>query len=153
MFFPTIFIHERPDFLLNAPVGDYPSTINLALLGEVYYMDELMSAYRIGDSSSWTARNLSTLEKENNHFNKIAKMLDELNQYTKYQFDKTINSTRNYNQFFLLVKQRKFKQAKAEKFKEIYSSLGFRQKLKIFLDQYIPIVTKILRLLKRKLIT
>ncbi|MFJ8260434.1 glycosyltransferase family 2 protein [Rummeliibacillus sp. NPDC094406] len=152
MFYPTDFARNRPSFLLNAPVGDYPLAINLSLLGTVFYNDELMSAYRVGDEDSWTARNLSTPEKEKKHIDEIANTLDEINQYTDYKYEETINWTKNYNRFYLLLKHRKFKEAKKGEFKDIYLELGFRRKIIVFFDQYFPNILKSLKSAKRQLI-
>lgn len=151
LFFPTEFINNRPAFLNNAPVADYPFAINLSMLGTVFYMDELMSAYRVGDSGSWTSRNMSNIEKEIKHYNEIANMLDEVNLYTNRKFEKTINWTKNKNQFLLLLNQRKFKEAKTGVYKEIYIKMVFRRKIIILLDQYFPNLLNFLRIMRRKL--
>lgn len=81
---------SRPRYLENAPVGDYPLVINLSLQGKVHYMDEFLSAYRVGNGESWTGKNTSTIEKVTAHFHEISNMLDELNLYTNYQYDDAI---------------------------------------------------------------
>ncbi|HWI47488.1 MAG TPA: glycosyltransferase [Rummeliibacillus sp.] len=149
--YPTKFSYDRPEFLINAPVGDYPLVINLALLGSVYYMDEFMSSYRVGDSGSWTSRNMSNIENVIKHFDEIATMLDEINLFTDYKFEKAIKWKKNNNKFFLLIKQRKFKEAKTGEFKDIYLKVGFRRKLIILFDQYLPSFLMFLKTIKRKL--
>lgn len=151
MFYPTMLAFDRPEFLENAPVGDYPTVINLSLLGKVYYIDRFMSAYRVGDSDSWTSKTLSSIEKEIDLANQIAAMLDNINLYTKRKFEETINWTKNYNQFFLLIKQRKFKEAKADEFKEIYLRIGYRRKIIILIDQNFPSLLNFLKIIKKKL--
>lgn len=43
MLFPTTLVKEMPEFYMNAPIGDSPKTIFLALKGDVYYIDRCMS--------------------------------------------------------------------------------------------------------------
>lgn len=105
MFYPLKYINNRPNFFNNAPVGDYPLTIYLSLLGTVHYMDEYMSAYRIAVSNSWTTRNTSTIGKKIKHNFEIAAMLDEINEYTLGKFEKVIKQTKNKNQFKIYVNQ------------------------------------------------
>lgn len=152
MIFRAEFIFNRPSFLKNAPVGDYPYAINLALLGTVFYMDELMSAYRIGDSNSWSVRVSSNTQNEIKLSHEIATMLDEVNKFTNGKYEETINWRKNYNQFFILLKQRKFLEAKTGDFKQIYLGVGVRRKLIIFIDQYFPSLLIVLKSAKRKLV-
>lgn len=81
---------QLPDFYYNAPIGDYPLTIALALKGKVFYMDEAMSAYRIGAQGSWSEKmgqdiNYYILQKK-----RVIKMLEEINEYTNYNYEKII---------------------------------------------------------------
>ncbi|MFF5993402.1 glycosyltransferase [Lysinibacillus sp. KU-BSD001] len=149
MFYPLEYANNRPDFFKIAPVGDYPLTINLSLLGTVYYMDEFMSAYRTGVSHSWTDRNASSISKKVEHYSKIAAMLDEVNKYTVGQFEKAIERRKYYDQLLLLVEQRKYKEARSGENKEFYVALNYKRRMVIFFDQYCPIILKFARMAKR----
>ena len=149
MFYPKKFEEIRPEFFEIAPVGDYPSAINLSLLGTVYYIDEFMSVYRTGVSNSWTARNAST-RKQTEHYSKIAAMLDEINQYTNGKYEDAINRRKYQDQLILLLEQRKFKEVKSAENKEYYQSLGYRQRLLISLNQYCPTIFQLMRFAKRR---
>lgn len=138
-----------PTFFSKTKVGDYPLAINLSLLGKVYYIDEFMAAYRKGVNGSWTATNFSSIEKKNKHFDEIVLMLDELNEYTNYQYEDVIAKTKCRNRFILLLEQRKFKEAKKGEFRDFYKKLGFNRKIIIFLNQYFPDLTNILKNFKR----
>jgi glycosyltransferase involved in cell wall biosynthesis len=49
-------IQGRPEWMNNAPVGDIPLMLILASKGEIGYIDEVMSVYRVMSSStSWSA--------------------------------------------------------------------------------------------------
>ncbi|WP_391116736.1 glycosyltransferase [Psychrobacillus sp. L3] len=148
----TEFVQNRPNFIENAPVEDYPLAINLSLRGTVYYIDEFMSSYRVGDSGSWTARNLSSFEKKIKHFNEIADMLDEINRYTNFQYENVLTRTKKRNQFSLLLEQRKYKEVKIGEFKDIYLELGYKSRIIIFLEQYYPGILRFMISAKRKLI-
>ena len=148
MLFPTRLGQIRPAFLENAPVVDYSTVINLSLHGKVHYMDEFMSAYRVGNSESWTGKYFSNMEKMSTHYREISNMLDEFNEYTNYQYNDSIDRTKENNQLLVLTKQRRFKEVKKE-YKEIYLKLGFKRKLIIFMDQYSPSIANFFRNGKR----
>lgn len=143
---------ERTEFLENAPVGDYPNAINLSLLGKVYYIDEFMSAYRVGHSSSWTAREFNNIENKKRHYEEIDKMLDNINVYTDLRYEATITKTKIKNKFYFLLEQKKYHEAKKGIYKEYYLALSLKRKLIIFMDQYSPFISKSLRKIKRRLI-
>jgi glycosyltransferase involved in cell wall biosynthesis len=148
--YPAVFNTNRPYFYEIAPVGDYPLIIYLALQGKVYYIDEFMSAYRIDVKDSWSSRMSSSIERRIAVYNKTIDMLDEINRYTEYKYDNTIKKTKKRNHFNILLDQGMFKEAKEVEFKEIYSSLDIRKKIKIFIKQYCPSIAKFLINIKKK---
>ncbi|KMY29626.1 glycosyl transferase family 2 [Lysinibacillus xylanilyticus] len=152
MLYPTEFRTNRPAFLENAPVGDYPLVINLSLLGTVYCIDEIMSAYRVGDECSWTAKYLSNIKKKEKHYNDMAIMLEEINHYTNKQYDDVIKRTKKRSQLFLLFEKGNYKEAKTGEFKELYLELGLKMKIALFMENYSPGILKILRIAKRKFV-
>ncbi len=150
MVFPKKFAEVRPKFFDLSPVGDYPLAISLSLLGTVYYIDEIMSAYRANVRGSWTTSNLSTIEKRTKHFQLIAVMLDEIDHYTNYQYKDAIKRTKNNNQFNLLLDQGKFQEARSGEYAANYLALSYKNRIRIFINQYCPNIYKILRFLKRR---
>lgn len=150
--FPSVFIKDLPEFIKRAPIGDYPLAIYLALRGSVYYIDEIMSAYRHGVRGSWSDMEFSNIDKKNKHFDKIDVMLDEINQHTNYRYDDVFKRTKERNQFNLLLGRRKFNEAKKGELRLFYAELGFKQKIVIFLKQYFPSIFNLLVLVKGKLL-
>jgi len=147
--YPAVFGTNRPDFYKKAPVGDYPLSIYLALQGTVYYIDEFMSAYRVGLKGSWTSRFLSSIERRVAYWDKIVDMLNEINRYSEYKYDITIKKQIQNIKFNLMIEQRRFKEAKEGEFKETYSALDIKNKTKIFIRQYCPSIAKVLINIKR----
>lgn len=141
---------NRPKFYDLSPVGDYPLTILLALQGSVYYIDELMSAYRIGLENSWTQRTYSSTEKTMNHFQKTVEMLDELNQYTDFKFKESVEKRKNQIFFNACIVQNRFDIIKTPEYSEYYNQLNVFQKVKLHIRQYYPKTYIILKGLKRK---
>ncbi|WP_316569215.1 glycosyltransferase [Neobacillus sp. YIM B06451] len=138
-----------PEFFLNAPVGDYPLAINLSLQGTVYYMDEKMSAYRVGDSGSWTVNNFSSIDKKIRHFERITIMLDQLDHYTNFKYEEVIIRTKKRIKFYLLLEQKKFKEALRAEFKFIYSRFAYKDRMRLYLQGYFPRILVSLITVKR----
>lgn len=140
----------RPHFFELSPVGDYPMMIILALQGSVYYMDEFMSAYRVGVEGSWSVRTYSNTKKTIKHFKQSLEMLDELNRYTENQYFDSIESRKHQILFSLNLVQNKFDELKSEQFKNLYMQLRLTEKLSLSIRQYFPGVYKTLKQLKGK---
>jgi len=154
--FPTCSYFSRakysknmPEFYINAPVGDYPFAIYMALKGKVYYMDEFMSSYRVNAIGSWTVKEFSDINKRIRHFQRIADMLDEINEYTYFKYAETIRRTKLNNQFQLLLEQEKIKEIKQGEYKKLYLRLGRRERIKINLNYYCLRLLDLLRAIKR----
>jgi len=111
-----------------------------------------MSSYRVGDSTSWTGRTFSNIETKKQHYREIEDMLDEINLYTNNIFKGAIDRKKNSNQFFLLLEQGKFKDAKTGEYREVYLNLGLKKKTIVLIDQYSPSISKILRFVRRRII-
>ena len=129
---------KRPDFYNNAPIGDYPLTIFLSLIGKVYYIDEIMSIYRYLVPGSWTERELKNIEKRIKHFEIIEKMLREVDEYTEYKYSAIIKKTILKNKFYLCLEQGKFDEIKKGELREFYNELNKKEKFLIYLKKYSP---------------
>lgn len=49
----TSIMDNYPDYCRNCLVGDYPLQIYCAMKGRIYYLNDIMSVYRIENNSSW----------------------------------------------------------------------------------------------------
>lgn len=143
-------IQVLPTFYFNAPVGDYPLVIYGSLKGTIYYIDEYMSAYRVGVDGSWSEREANNIAKKTKHMKDIANMLDEINQFTAFQYDRAISRTKNKNELCLLLEKGDNAEAKKEKYREQYAELGLKKIIKLRMKYSFPGIVKFLKVLKRK---
>lgn len=97
MLFRTEYEKTKPPYVTGGPVGDYPLAIYLATRGDVFYIDEFMSAYRVGVPGSWTSRMINDAEQARNYYNRLDNMLNDINQHTAYQYDADIRHVRFKN--------------------------------------------------------
>lgn len=134
----SVFNNNRPSFYENAPIGDYPNMIFLALKGTVYYMDEFMSSYRMGVSGSWTERVRNDINKKAIFFAQIENMLNQLNEYTSKEYDDVIQMKKKRNQFLLLVEQDKLNEAKSGEYKKFYQEYSYKDRLVLNIKHYLP---------------
>jgi glycosyltransferase involved in cell wall biosynthesis len=134
LFYPAVLNRERPDFMGKAPVGDVPRLIFCALKGTVYYIDEVMSAYRVAVPGSWDQRMAASPEKRAAVYKNLARMYHEINRYSAYQYDSAI---KKQMQIFMLM-QGSLKDFKTGELKELYHALPLATKIKLYIKQRFP---------------
>lgn len=131
---------NRPQFYYDCLIGDFPLMIHLAVSGKVYYMDEYMSAYRLGDKNSWTARmTKSSTKTRTDHIDRIETMLIKVDEYTNKKYHDAINMKIKKNRFDLLITNGDFEEAKSDMYIENYQSLDMYKRLKILIKQYLKL--------------
>lgn len=131
---------SRPDFYFNNPYifSDYQLMIYSALVGDVHYIDRVMSVYRYDTPGSWTSRNMREIDELEKHYQEVSDMLDEVDDYTEGKYRTVIEETKRDNRFFVLTLKKDFKQARSGEYKAIYDSLSLKDKTIFFIKEHLP---------------
>ena len=129
---------DRPAFYQNAPVGDYPAMVFFSLIGSVYYMDEMMSAYRVNVRGSWTNRQFANTERRKRFYERMARMFDEIDQYTEYRYKEALDQARLQNRWRSLIEAGRIQEARSEEFRPFLADLPRREKLRLWMKQWFP---------------
>ena len=138
LFFRKQFGLRQYDFIGKAPTTDYAFAIMLALQGDVYYLDECLSVYRVNVPNSWTTVNFAKGKTYRTHFEQLKGMLHSLNETTKYTYDDCIQKRILLNEYITLIKERDFQKMKDKKFRQIEKGLPWQRKLIIKVERYFP---------------
>ena len=149
MFFKAKLVRSLPKFYNISPVGDYPLVIYLSLKGKVYYLDKVMSAYRIGVEGSWSQRVNNNTNNAIVHYNLMSEVMNELNVFTNYNFNAQINEVNYRRKLNILCMLRNFKEIKSGELKNYFECLNPYKKIGIYIrckapNQYI-VIKKLLR--------
>lgn len=81
-------IVNQPPWQHDAPVGDYPLVLRAAFIGEVVYIDRVMSAYRVNQIHSWSSAHHATLQHRLEYAQKIDCMLAAFSAWSDHAFDR-----------------------------------------------------------------
>lgn len=129
---------DVPVFYFDAGFGDYPLAIHLAHNGQVYYMDEQMSVYRVDVKGAWSEKTLTNTINSTKQNDATANLLDKINSHTNFQYNETIERTKKKNCFYLLIRQQKFKEAFNKEYAKFYLEIEFAGRIlrKILKTQY-----------------
>lgn len=136
----------RPAFFAKAKgVGDYPLAILLTLSGKVRFLNENMSVYRKGTEGSWTARNDLDLRKNAMVHQRMADMLEEVNQYTDYKYDEMLQGLILRNRYYRLLCEGRYRELKRQPYRNVYCSMPLPHRMKIFGKQYFKGIYRLYR--------
>lgn len=100
MFYRKDTYDKYPSILRHSPVGDLPLTIWLAYSGRIYYMPEIMSAYRVMAEGSWSRRqNELTAQEQKSSALAFIKMYENLDIVTKHQYSDIFADSKNFHRY------------------------------------------------------
>jgi len=140
MFFPTKLVQSLPDFYKNAPIDDYPLTIFLSLFGSVYYIDKQMSAYRVMAENSWSSKMQASKSEQVKFNKKLTKMLNEIDEYTKYKHSIAIRKVLETEKINLLKSIIDKRILKSDMYDQLRNKLTIKEKIKIYIKVYFPFI-------------
>ena len=146
--YPKKLMDNPPEFYKNAPVGDHPLAIELSTRGYVYYMDEVMSAYRVMVKGSWTDR-MNSAKLKIEYLYKLLEMLKEFDRYSLYKYSDVVKKSMIIWEIEKLILEKNFSELKTLRYKEYYDSLNIKRKIKFCARFYFPDLYFKLYLMKR----
>lgn len=116
--------------------GDFATLVYLALQGKVYYMPDVMSAYRVESigSLNWTWKKKP--DKYIQSRREFANMLRRIDAYTSGKYHQTIS--RNIEQVEFSVAYAGGNLPEAKKNKALYDKLEMVKKVKLYVQYYFP---------------
>lgn len=81
------FLENKPDFAkLKMGISDLPMKLHLITLGNMYYLQDEMSCYRLGSIGSFTSRNLMNEANFLKTREQLMIMADKFNEYTNQKY-------------------------------------------------------------------
>lgn len=146
-------LDNPPDWYMDAVVGDLPNNLISTSFGYAYYINKVMSVYRVGNMNS--AMNKWEIEQKNieakiNHTRKYKTMLEEFNKYSDYRFDEDVKKVILEYDFNEELFRGNIKKMKEEKYSDFYKALTTKNKAAIYMMKYIPQVFIKLKMIKYK---
>jgi glycosyltransferase involved in cell wall biosynthesis len=138
-----------PEFFKHFKVGDVTRLMYFSLIGNIIYMPDVMSVYRVGVDLSWTHRVRMNTQKLILHYQSEYEFFKEFNQYTNYQYDTLINNTIDYLEFLILSRKREFQKLEHDKFKPFTKRNRYSQ-FAYWFEKNFPNVFDSLRVLRFK---
>ena len=121
----------------------------LATKGDLYYIDEIMSNYRIMSQQSWSRK--VTGDKYKYYLNDldIIRVIDKFEEYSQRKYDVFFEEYRKRVEFRIKQYELSAKDLISERYRKYFSQLNARQKFYYYICAYIPAAGRIWRKMKR----
>ena len=141
--------NKVPQWYFDSPVGDYPLLLYFSQKGKVYFMNDIMSAYRIASKGSWTETVYHVPELRKKHFKKMKELLKSFNQYSNYRYQKKIEQHMLENEFTVLCGEADIAKMKTKRYRDLYKKLSSKYKAKLYVKRFFPFLVSVRRKLER----
>lgn len=82
MLFETSYAKNLPEWTLQSPIGDIPLTLILAHNGNLGFINEVMSNYRVMATNSWSESLHKSFAKRKIHYGKLKRMWKSFDLWT-----------------------------------------------------------------------
>lgn len=137
-----------PEWFNEANITDYPLYLILSTKGDLYYMDDLMCAFRVGSEGSFTQLVLNDPDKRKKHIYEMIDLLESFDEYTDHEYADVINEQIKHNQIDFLMIDRTMKKTDPAEFRRLYDALPFKRKVKLNMSLYLPASVDLYKRLK-----
>ena len=137
---------QKPSFF-SLVTGDNATRLFCLTMGDVYYLNDIMSVYRTGVAGSWTSRFQADRSMRKVDAEKKVDFWNQYNQYTEGEYRKEINKEINTCKFKLGIYKGNYKEA------YLYSKkidLKWMIRVKLFILAKLPFTTYIANHFLRK---
>lgn len=124
---------DFPKFRRVAGVGDVPYLLYFGQLGNVYYIDKIMSRYRVSSSGSWTERNRSVGLA---HAERMNLMVEAYDEFTNYKYHESCMKRKRYNDMHICFWSKRFKDVLKKEYREFFKKETFKFKIATYIGRY-----------------
>ena len=142
-------IGKIPEFMTVSCLDDRTLLMFLATKGDLYYIDEIMSNYRIMSQQSWSRT--VTGDKYKYYLNDldIIRVIDKYEEYSQGKYNVFFEEYRKRVEFRIKQYELSAKDLISERYRKYFSQLNARQKFYYYICAYIPAAGRIWRKMKR----
>jgi len=152
------YLNHPPRFKTLCDVGDEAYLLYFGQLGNVYYIDKVMSAYRRGVATSWSQRNagMTDVNKLMKHPAAMIETYHAFDEYTDMRYHKLFAPKIAIMKFRISIYGKRSRELLSKKEKEYFSALSLSKRLTIIVAAMFPEIVlkfylkRIKRLNKRK---
>lgn len=134
---------NSPEFVGKFGVGDVPSVLFALTRGDMYYLNELMSGYRLQVKGSWSSKNYTNIKRRVKHLSDLVTGYTSFNEFTNNEYDCYINDICEKNKFLIALLSKKYKTSLSKKYRKYFNKyLSKKEKLAVIIYAVFPFLVK-----------
>ncbi|MCQ6962318.1 glycosyltransferase family 2 protein [Methanolobus chelungpuianus] len=137
--YPKKVVNDLPDWYFDAPAGDLAIKLIATSHGYAYYINEIMSVYRINVQSSMTAQwKKEDRTKKIQRIKGFVSTLDAFDKWTDHRFGNEIEESKTSFELRLELAKGNKRMLSEERYKDYFRKLGSREKINLYIRLYFP---------------
>lgn len=153
-FFRAQYAHQiaeaPPQYFAYANVGDEKYQRYCLNEGKMYFIEDVMSCYRLQSVGSWNTRENATDKQKLNHCKGMIQMEEAFDRYSQYKFHQYVQYGVKYREFLYLVDTKQYRRIFDGNHRDILNSLGVKQRIKYHTYSWFPWLSDIVAAIRRK---
>lgn len=122
-------MEDLGELYYQCSVGDIAYALHLGAKGSFIYIDDEMSAYRMGSQGSWTNRMSEDKDKKRRYLQNIIETLRRYDRMTSMMYHKYVNERINAYEFQIFQMDGNCKKIFSREYKQYFFELPMRQKI------------------------
>ena len=126
-------IKETPEFMLAASAGDEGLQRYCINKGDLFFISDTMSCYRVNSIGSWNMRENSTIEKKEKHCLAMKQMDVLFNEFSNYRFHEIIEAGLLYRDFLLLIQKKEYRKLYSIRHRKCWKNRSFKNRIKLYI--------------------
>lgn len=147
----TKYIDDLPPYVRFFRVGDIPRYLFIGINGDVYYINSVMSAYRIGNTNSYVGKIHHDKKAMMENCNCECNAFKAFDEYTSYKYHESVINGINYRHFFVYSKLHDIKGMQKPEMAMFYNTLSKQRKITHWLYYYFPHTSELLKKMRNRL--
>jgi glycosyltransferase involved in cell wall biosynthesis len=137
LFFRASLLRQPARFAARYHI-DYAAQMNGAMRGGIYYLHDIMSAYRRGAEQSWTLYMQKNREVMARHIRTMTDMLGMVDEDTQFRFSDSIAKACRKYEFQLARVEGDIRKVYSREFADIRKAMSLKDRTILFLESFAP---------------
>lgn len=142
--------YKLPRFMTVSYTGDRAIILYLATCGNLFFIKQKMSCYRIMSIGSWSSKVSASKIAHYNSDLDIREMAKAFNQYTSSKYSQQMHHYITIINFRIYLYERNYRKVCSARYKELFLKLSFKERLYYSVCSKFPMIDKIYCRLKNK---
>lgn len=142
---------EEADFFFRVRTGDTSRLLYLGHHGDVCFLNEVMSCYRMNVAESWSTKARADLSFRIQSLRDFIGFLQQYDIYTDGAYHDQVAAAIHEREFRILKNEYNVKAMKAPAYRELYRAMSLPERVCYTLVQYFPFTKKAVHALRQRM--